>query len=200
MEFNDKTIITRFIVRTGMFITTQDKENIVSFITGYEIGSATCDFTMLLETYMLEAYEIPISNDRWIGQLTRLSELLSLTWVRTFKKLSLQLILGGNTVALPNELSEILQTRIIGLIDRIAQTGDPWFNESWVESWLSLCLIKCKWFREIWTENELSIIEAIDDIVMNKRVFSDNEHRIPSTELLHLKEKFDERTTKRTSN
>lgn len=191
MTFNDEVILIKFITRPGMFITVQDKDNFTSFLFGYEVGSATCNFTEPLESYISETFGIQPSSSRWIGQVEELSKKLSLSWVTTFRKTSLQFIIEKDVANLLPELNNVLRTRIFSLTNRINETGDPWFNESWVDDWLALCLIDCDWFSQLWTSEELKLIKAIDTKVKKREVFSDKESFLPSSDLLKLKGDLD---------
>lgn len=91
MTNNDKKILLHFITRTEMFIDPVDDKNIVSFIHGYEIGSK-CDFTRICKQLLIDKYRINYSNDGWPGQIKRLSEKHSQSWVMTFKNIGLEII------------------------------------------------------------------------------------------------------------
>jgi len=88
-------------------------------------------------------------------------------------------------------MREILKSIIVSLIGRINAVGDPWFNDSWIEEWLSLCSVKSKWFRQLWTNNEWMIIKSIDKHVQADNTFIKEGNNIPTTQLVELKEQFD---------
>lgn len=170
-----------------MYITTQDKDNIVSFITGYEIGSTTCDFSDSFKKFIDEKFKIRAGATSWPGQIQLLSEKLAQTWTRTFKRTSMQFIVGADSDALQETLSKTVKTRIDGLIKRIGENGDPWFNEWWTEEWMSLCLLNFDWFKNLWTSEELKVVQAIDNVVTSGRVFSEKGDKLPSRELISLR-------------
>ena len=88
MTKDDKKILLYFITLTGMYIHPQDTSNVVSFITGYEIGRKTkCDFAQLSKQLLSEKYKIKCSSDGWSGQMKRLSEKFSISWKLHLKKL-----------------------------------------------------------------------------------------------------------------
>ena len=85
-------------------------------------------------------------------------------------------------------MSETVKTRIVGLIKRIDENGDRWFNEWWTEEWMSLCLVNFDWFKNLWTSEELRVVQAIDNVVSSRRVFSEKDGKLPSRELISLRE------------
>lgn len=186
MTKDDKILLLRFITRTGMFIGTQDKSNIVSFIGGYELGSPTCDFSNPFKQFVEDKFNIPSGATGWEGQIERLSEKRSQTWLRTFKQVSLQFITDSDFKDLEEELSKTVKTRIQSLIERIDEQGNPWFNDWWVEEWQSLCLLHLDCFKQMWTTEELRLVEAIDNIVRSNKVFSEKNRSLPSKELIQL--------------
>jgi hypothetical protein len=93
MRKDDKEIFVNFIARTGMYIYPVDEYNIVSFIHGYEEGTKReCDFTELVKQLLINKYEISYSSDGWQGQVRRLGEKLSLSWVEAFKKATFEIV------------------------------------------------------------------------------------------------------------
>jgi hypothetical protein len=196
MTKDNKKIFLHFVTRTGMYINPMDDKNAVSFIHGYEIGTKhRCDFTQLISKYIADKYKITQSNDGWSEQIERLAQKLSLSWMRTFKKITLEII-ATEDMGLDEEMRKILKTRITSLIDRINELGDPWFNENWVQEWLSLCPIKSKWFKPLWIGKEWPIIKAIDKEVQLNNIFSKKGNYIPTEQLLKLKDKYDKSTKK----
>jgi hypothetical protein len=198
MTKDDKTIFLQFITLTGMFINPVDDNNVVSYIHGYEAGTKhKCDFMQLSKQLLTDKYKIKYSSDGWSGQITRLAKKLSLNWITTFKRTALEIVADEQYDGLDKAMTAILKKRIISLIGRVNELGgDPWFNESWSEEWLSLCSIKHKWFKQLWTDNEWTIIKSIDKHIQSDNIYSNKSEHIPTLELLKLKEQFD-RTTKK---
>lgn len=173
-----------------MYITTQDKDNVVSFIHGYEVGTTTRDFTNSLERFVIDKFNIEPLATGWPGQIERLSKKLQQSWLQTFKQVSLQVIAGTNGDDLREALDKTIKAKIRGLIERIDATGNPWFNEGWTEEWKSLCAVDFEWFKQCWTSEELSVVQAIDNVVSSKNVFLDDDRKLPTPELISLKEQF----------
>ena len=190
MTKEDKIILLHFTARTGMFIPVQDKNNIISFITGFETGSSTCNYTEPLEMFISQTFNIQLGSGGWHGQIDKLSKILSIDWVTTFKKMTLEIITNSETDLLKNELNKILKPRIKSLFSRINEQGDPWFNESWTKDWLSFCSLKSNWFKQMWTADEFKIISAIDEEIRADRIFANKELKIPTTLLVILKDEY----------
>jgi hypothetical protein len=186
----DKILLLHFITRTGLYITTEDKSNVVSFITGYEMGVKTCDFSNAFKSFVMDKFKIKSDATGWPGQIQMLSEKLSQNWLRTFKQVTLQFITGNETTDLNEDLNKTIKTRLQGLVERIDENGNPWFNEWWTEEWQSLCLLSFDWFKQLWTCEQLKAVQAIDKAVSSKKVFADKDKKIPTKELIELRQQF----------
>lgn len=180
-----------------MFIYPVDNNNMMSFIHGYEAGTKhKCNFTLLLKHLLTDKYKIKYSNTGLAGQVSRFSEKLSLSWVITFKRYALEILADEQNGGLDKAMKATLKNRILSLVGRINEHNSSWFNDNWIEEWLSLCLIKHKWFKQIWTAYEWPVIKSIDKHIKPDNVYSKKRKHIPKQELLILKERF-YRATKR---
>jgi hypothetical protein len=187
----EKKILLLFITRTGMFISEQDKSNIVSFIHGYELGrgkrsNLSADFELLLT----DKYKTPYSSTGWPGQIEKLAQRSKLPWTITFKQVTLEIIASEKYGGLNKEQGKIFRGRFEGLLSRIKENGDVWFNDQWVDEWLSFCLIKQKWFKELWSKQEFQLIKLLNREVIVGNVFGDKKTNKPSRELLGFSKKF----------
>jgi hypothetical protein len=192
MTTKDAVLLFRFICRPGMYISTQDKENTTSFITGYEMGSPTCNFTVLYESFIAKRFNTLENNSRWVGHVLQLSDQNSTKWMNTFRKTALDFLIHLKPEELAFELDHVLKTRISSLIDRIHPDGNPWFNNEWIDEWASLCCTKSTWFKQLWSDAEFEIIRSLDEIVQNSSVFSEGDSNKPSQEVVTLKDAFDQ--------
>ncbi len=190
MTKDDKILLLRFITHPGMYITIQDKSNVVSFTTGYEMGVKTCDFSNLFKSFIEEKFKIKSGATGWSGQIEMLSEILSQSWFRTFKQVTLQFITDNETSDLKDELNKTIKSRLQALVERIDAKGNPWFNDSWTEEWQSLCLLSFEWFKQLWNAEELKVLQAIDKAVCSKKVFADENNTLPTKELVELRRYF----------
>lgn len=190
MNPEDKKHLLHFISRMGMYISTQDKNNVISFITGYETGSGTCNFSQLFSEFISRECRIQAGATGWPGQIEQLSEQRAHSWLRTFRQVALQCLTENDTEDLRGDLHETIRKRMAGLVERIKEQGDPWFNEGWTEEWQSLCAIRSVWFRNLWTESELRAIQAMDTVIVAGNAFADEDKKVPSPELLRYKDLF----------
>ncbi|MFY9309786.1 MAG: hypothetical protein WAQ28_12130 [Bacteroidia bacterium] len=189
MTKKDKRILAGFITRTGMYIQPNDQNNIISFIQGYEIGkSSKYEFTESLKKLLIEKYKIKYDAYGWPGQIRRLSEKQSLSWIVTFKKIALEILLEPDTV--DKEMSKIIRTKLTGLLHWINPSGDSYFNETWKDEWLALVSVKSKWFKHLWTDKEYKIILLIDKEILSNRMFENKKHKIPTSLLVKYKNEF----------
>lgn len=188
----DKITLLLFITRTSMFIPCVDEKNVISFIHGFEIGSKdSCDFTKLLKTHFAENLAIPSSSDGWSGQIKRFANKKLMDWTTAFKQVGLEVLASEQNGGLDIEMQGIIKSRILALIEKISESGDPYFDKSWIEEWESLCSTKKVWFKKLWTDNEFKIIKSIAQEINNNRVFEDWKPFRPTEKLLELRNKFD---------
>jgi hypothetical protein len=93
MTGQDKQHLLNFVHRMGMFIFVQDKNNIVSYLHGYEEGRLKrCLFSRLLSEMVADKYSVRYSSDGWWGQLDRLSKELNKSWEDTFRLVALEIL------------------------------------------------------------------------------------------------------------
>lgn len=172
-----------------------DKNQIISWISGYETGRGNrLGFGLNVKLLMHGKYKIPYSNDGWPGQIERYARKRSMRWPVAFRRITIELI--GNLAPGDNarkKAGKMLKSRIGSMIDRIHPSGNPWFNDSWIEEWKSLCLVENKWFRTLWTKQEWTVIKAIDAAVGQRKVFRPGTF-LPRPELLKLKERYEAAT------
>jgi hypothetical protein len=187
----DRINLLNFILYTGMYVNPVDEKSIISFIHGYELGTKhKCDFTQLIKHLIAHKYKIKHSSDGWEGQITRRAETLSLSWVATFKMTAMEIVAGKQHGGLNAAMAKALKTNIESLFGRIDCRGDSWFNESWIEGWLSLSMIKSKLFRPLWDDDEWTVIGSVIKLVQAKKIFGGNDSNNPMPELIKLKDQF----------
>ena len=117
MTKDDKILLLHFISRTGMYITIQDESNVVSFMTGYELGTKGHEFSSLYECFIVDRFKIQSSATGWPGQIEILSKELSQNWLQTFKQITLQFITNDNIDEIENELNTTIKIRMQVLIE-----------------------------------------------------------------------------------
>jgi len=190
MTKDDKILLLHFVTRTGMYIYPVDIYNIQSFITGYEAGRKNkCHFYKLCKDLLSTKYKIHYLSNGLLGQIQKLSEKQLTTDIIIFKKIAIEAIASDG---LGVEAEKVLKSRIIDLINKIEKAGHSWYNETWKDDWLSLVSINNQWFRQLWNKNELAIIKSMDKEVLAGNIFNKRQSKIPSDNLLNLKDKFDQ--------
>jgi len=189
--YSDIEMLSLFITRTEMFVHPVNRDTIVSFVSGYQAGRGErFDFDTPLKLLMADKYKTYYSSDGWPGQIERYAKKKSIGWVMAFSRIMIELI-GGQA---PNDRAQrkagkIFRSGIESLIARIQESGDPWFNDSWTEDWMSLCLVSDKWFRTLWTEGEWLVIKAIDMAVRREKVFVEGSY-LPRPALVKLRDRY----------
>lgn len=172
-----------------------DKNQIISWISGYEAGRGNrLGFGLNVKLLMRGKYKTPYSNDGWPGQIERYARKNSMSWPVAFRRITIELI--GNLApgdSARKKAAQMLKSRIGSIIDRIHPSGNPWFNDSWIAEWKSLCLVENKWFRTLWSKQEWLAIKAIDTAVQQRKVFKPGTF-LPRPELLKLKERYEAAT------
>ena len=190
MTKDDKILLLHFVTRTGMYVYPVDIYNIQSFITGYETGRRNkCHFYNLCKDLLSTKYKIHYLSNGLLGQIQKLSEKQLTTDIIIFKKIAIEAIASDG---LGVEAEKVLKSRIIDLINKIEKAGHSWYNETWKDDWLSLVSINNQWFRQLWNKNELVIIKSMDKEVLAGNIFNKHQSKIPSDNLLNLKDKFDQ--------
>lgn len=190
MTKDDKILLLHFISRTGMYITIQDESNVVSFMTGYELGTKGHEFSSLYECFIVDRFKIQSSATGWPGQIEILSKELSQNWLQTFKQITLQFITNDNIDEIENELNTTIKIRMQVLIERINEENDLWFNNLWVEEWQSLCALNFEWFKQLWTSKELKAIQSINVALSSKKIFVDKDAKMLIKQLIDFKNQF----------
>ena len=190
MTKDDKILLLHFVTRTGVYIYPVDINNIQSFITGYEAGRKNkCHFYESSKDLLSTKYKIKYLSDGLLGQIQRLSEKQSTSNIVTFKKIAIEIItLDGLEV----EVGKVLKSQIIDLVSKIEKTGHPWYNETWKDGWLSLVSVNNQWFRQLWNKKEWTIIKSLDKEVLAGNIFKNHQDKIPSDNLLYLRDKFEQ--------
>ncbi len=187
MSGSEKENILHFVTYTRMFILQEDKMNIISFIHGFEAGAGKQNFTKCLSELLSGKYNFKYDNEGWIGQIKRLAEKNSCSWVLTFKHIALELIFSDIDDRFKEELFKGIEKRIWTMINRVE---GPWFDERWVEDWNAMCPIKKDWYSALWTSEEREIMLAIDDLVQSGNLYQDTAEKKASDMLLELKAQY----------
>lgn len=163
MNKNEIQQIHHFLIRPGMYINPTDKNNILSFIFGYEAGLNNRNFTNEIIKLLEEKYKIPFLSMGWIGQIDVFALKKKCDWIVAFKQIGLEIILQQESYDL--ELKEYLKLIITRLLKDVNE--EMIFQPNWKDQWLSYCLINNKDFKKLWTKKEFSILKNIHREVKN---------------------------------
>lgn len=172
--------IAAFVIRMGMYIYPVDKQNIMSFITGYQIDKEFF-FSEKIKQY-LEENGLKIDSLGVTEQIQKYSNIHNIEWSTGFIQIALNIIAKKDDKIL-QELK--IANRIRGIIYRIKYP----IETSWIQDWLSFCNLTEKWFCNLWTEKELKVIELIDCEVKKYLNCSYSNSQF-STYLLELRDMF----------
>jgi hypothetical protein len=161
MNINDKILLLQFIVRTSMYIPCVDENNVISFIHGYECNNKKCNFTNLLSDYMGKELKINKTAYGWPGQIKNISLKRKVSWVKTFKQISLEIIFSEDNVIINNKMIKLIKSSIVSTIIRIKEKSPYYLDKISLDEWNTICLINRDWFKKIWSENNFQIIKLI---------------------------------------
>ncbi len=83
MDDYDAKLLTQFLRRTGMYVSPITRDNITSFMVGYEIGSRyKCQFTDLIYQKLEEQYQF--KSNSWPDQVNQYAGAETLDWIQAF--------------------------------------------------------------------------------------------------------------------
>lgn len=198
-ELTDKTVIVFFITRTTMFLPKDERDDIVAFMTGYEIGRKT-DFLLSLSKLLADKYDCPRKATGWNGQIDLYASRTRLSWVLSFKRLMLEVLMEIMESNEKSKSKDLITSKVRGLIAHvhpkvfmIQHRNDDWFSKVWIKGWEELVDLTQSWFKNYWTSKELSVIEKIDIEVNNARnAVLNNEMSQPTSTLSLLAVDFNE--------
>ena len=89
----DAMKIIQFNTRMGMFVCPSDRTNVVSFLHGYEYGTAGgCRFTELLGQHLAKRHRVKPDAMGWPHQISRLAERRSLDWMDVYLLVSSEVL------------------------------------------------------------------------------------------------------------
>ena len=155
----DLRLLWNFTLRIGMYTGKENKERVVSFLYGYEIGRGNqCSFIEQLSQSIDENYKIKIKATGWSGQIDMLAEKLDTDWITIFKKQSLNVIIAKSSDTLKIELVYYLRQRIIAKMHVV----DNHFRNDWITDWFGIVGLETKWFKEFWSKKELNLITKLE--------------------------------------
>lgn len=98
MREDDRQELVRFILRLSMYLPTQDRSNIISYVNGFEAGSRRkCTFTSQLSQRLAVAYQTAPQAMGWPGQVEQLARKTGKSWEETFRLVALEIVKPNGT-------------------------------------------------------------------------------------------------------
>lgn len=89
----DTRIFAQFLLRPGMYVYPITRDNIISFLVGYEIGSRDrCKFTDLIGRKLEQKYHVEGSIYRWPDQIDRYASARYADWVQAFLTIATEVL------------------------------------------------------------------------------------------------------------
>jgi hypothetical protein len=189
MTQKEINILLHFITKPFMFISILDRDNIISFMHGFEcLTKNKFPFTNTIRKLASEKYKIKYDSLGWPGQIDKLAKKKSLPWAVLFRSFVLEALVSPKTGLYKKKSKKILKSRIESVLSQIDR---PYYTiEGTTKEWLSLSTVKADWYRALWSEQEIKILKAIDKELKSGDIYS-NSMLIPSKKMLDLKFKFD---------
>lgn len=87
MRSEHKEVIIHFLRRPLMYVYRLDKEQIVAFIRGFEIGSeGNVNLSEQVSTWLKNRHQITKSNPGWPGQIQVYADRKSISWFDAFSE------------------------------------------------------------------------------------------------------------------
>ncbi len=188
MRKTDLNTIMLFITRTGMFIGKQSQDSIISFITGYEMGTkGKCNLTYSISELLSSHYKCKKMATGWPGQIREFSIKNKVNWIVGFKKTTLIYFYRTQDFSIESEFKEALKSRIESKINQIELDWVALGFEDWSNEWIGLVNLNEKKFQIIWTKKELEILLKLDNEINQIR-----ENKNPlMTKLINLKNEYE---------
>jgi len=93
MKDQHAEILLKFVNRPGMYVLSEDKEHVVSFITGFELGATgQCEFTSILTEKLSTEYGVKAYATGWPDQVERFAKNENCSWFEIFERLTNELL------------------------------------------------------------------------------------------------------------
>jgi len=105
--------ILYFIHRMPMFISPINRDTIISFIHGLDVGrNSDLSWTDLIKSFMTNVHDIPTGSLGWVYQIDEYSKRNDLNWENSIRKLIQELIEYSPEIEYPEDLKQLNETFI----------------------------------------------------------------------------------------
>lgn len=167
-----------------MYVAHLERNAIVGFIVGFEIGINCNDFTTKLQERLTSIYKINHSSSGWSLQIKKYSEKKDITWEQAFLRLSLEVIYEFMQEEQSNEFIQFTQKRTINHISAYYYQQPDRIKE-WVEYWKTFVDIRQEYFLAIWNKEDISNFKRLDKAIKSAYSLSDYSKLINSLTDFH---------------
>ncbi len=174
-----------------MYLAEVNKDRIIAFITGYEIGAETNpQFTTELIKYLEEEHHIPFRALGWPYQIQQLANKRRTSWVAAFKAVSLELLNRSPSQEFGQKLNQYVRRTVRNKVN----APEYHFGRVWIEDWIGICDLNQCWFKHLWNEEEWELLIRLNTVVLN--VERGLKVPIPTARLLLLSKRLKEKLEK----
>ncbi len=167
-----KSNLLWFILRPAMYVAHLERNAIVGFIVGFEIGINCNDFTAKLRERLTDTYKIKNSSSGWSSQIKKYSEKKNITWEHAFLSLSLEVIYEFMRLEQLNEFIQFTQKRTINHISGY-NYQEPDRVKNWVEYWKTFVDVRQECFLAIWDKEDILNFKRLDKAIKSAYSLSD---------------------------
>ncbi len=193
LNYNEVITLTNFILRTRMYITSESRISITSFICGFEIGSnSNYRISELIENHLEKNYELKKSSSGWPDQLNAYAKKKKLRFSIAFKKILIEIISGDLKGRAKSQFYELIKTKLKNMINKLKEGFE--INQFWADDWSFLVDIRKAWFKNLWSDEILQVFERLDNELKTPfqgKTVKLSEHN--SKMLIKLKNEFNNR-------
>ena len=160
MQQEDLKLLFSFTLRIGMFTGKENKDTVISFLNGYEIGRQNeCKFTQKLSDSIKKEFRINTRATGWNGQIENTAQKLETDWITVFKRQSLKVLTEEFSDLIDDDLIDSFKKRMIGKVGGV----NYHFRKDWIIDWFGIVDLSADWFRKIWSIRELELISNIEE-------------------------------------
>jgi hypothetical protein len=180
-----------------MFVVKDERDYLLAFLTGYEIGKESTlsnELSKLLE----KKYGCPKRAMGWNGQIEMYAKKIGLSWESTLKKVLLEVVIKKMKEGEKAKIEEFIKSKVVANISQIqpviikgAKSEINHFEKEWINKWFGIVELEKDWFRNYWNEKEFSIIKEINtEIIKNYKKWRLSKIK-PTKKLIELSKEFE---------
>lgn len=179
--------LEHFVFRTQMYLPSVSRDTIVSFLSGYSLLKKPFLFFENIRSYLKDNFGIVSESLSWAGLIDEYSKHKAISWVASFKKISLDIFANQDNVG----NTDLHKATKFFIANQISYFSYDYFNKNsnWMDNWIGVVAYDKQWFKDLFSNKELSLIKEINNEVYSIYLNSVEEDRINN--LLLLKYEFE---------